>query len=79
MAYNKFKRKKFFRKKVCRFCTNSDLKLDYKDVDLMKKFVAENGKIEPRRITGTCAKHQRKVANEIKKAREMALLAYVNQ
>ena len=76
MAYNRFKRKKFFRKKVCRFCTSKDLKVDYKDVDLMKKFVAENGKIEPRRITGTCAKHQRKVALEIKKARHMALMPF---
>lgn len=79
MSYNRFKKKKFFRKKVCRFCINKDLEPDYKNIDLMKKFVAENGKIEPRRITGTCAKHQRKVANEIKKAREMALLAYVNR
>ncbi|MEA1973497.1 MAG: 30S ribosomal protein S18 [Candidatus Cloacimonadota bacterium] len=78
MAYNKYSKRRIFRKRVCRFCKNKDLKIDYKDVDLMRKFIAENGKIEPRRVTGTCAKHQRKVAIEIKKAREMALLAYVD-
>jgi len=50
---------------------------DYKDVDLMARFIADRGKILPRRNTGACAKHQRKIAIEIKRAREIALLPYI--
>ena len=69
----------FFKKRVCFFCKNRDAVIDYKDVGLMKRFVAESGKISPRRFTGTCAKHQRKLAVEIKKARQMALLPYTDK
>ncbi|GMO46827.1 MAG: hypothetical protein Ta2B_28570 [Termitinemataceae bacterium] len=66
----------FLKKKVCRFCTQK-LKIDYKDPDSLRRFVTERGKILPRRITGTCAKHQRQVAEAIKKARFLALLPFV--
>jgi small subunit ribosomal protein S18 len=66
----------FNKKKVCRFCTQK-LKIDYKDADTLRRFVTERGKILPRRITGTCARHQRAVAEAIKKARILALLPFV--
>lgn len=72
----KGKLKIFFRKKVCRFCVNK-LNIDYKDVLSLRRFTTERGKILPRRITGTCAKHQRKLALEIKKARCICLLPFV--
>ena len=68
--------KVFFKKKVCRFCTQK-LKIDYKDADVLRRFITERGKILPRRITGTCAKHQRAVAEAIKRARIIALLPFV--
>ncbi len=68
-----------FKKKVCRFCKNKDLKLDYKKSELIERFLTERGKILPRRITGTCAKHQRRLAIEIKRARLIALLPFVEQ
>lgn len=67
------------RKKVCIFCKNSQIKIDYKDVELLKKFISQSGKIAPRSITGTCAKHQRELARAIKKARFMALLPFVGE
>ena len=70
------KGKVFFKKKVCRFCTQK-LKIDYKDADTLRRFITERGKILPRRITGTCAKHQRAVALAIKRARTIALLPFV--
>lgn len=70
------KGKLFYRKKVCRFCSQK-AKIDYKDPDLLRRFITERGKILPRRITGTCAKHQRKLALEIKRSRALALLPYV--
>lgn len=70
------KGKGFFRKKVCRFCTQN-VKIDYKDADLMRRYTTERGKILPRRITGTCSKHQRFLAVNIKRARSLALLPYV--
>jgi len=64
------------KKKVCQMCAGKDV--DYKDVEVMKKYIsADKGKILPRRVTGTCAKHQRHVANEVKKARFMALIPFV--
>ena len=68
--------KGFFKKKVCKFCTQK-LKVDYKDIDVMRRFVTERGKILPRRITGTCSKHQRALAVSIKRARALAFLPYV--
>ncbi|HHX68996.1 MAG: 30S ribosomal protein S18 [Miniphocaeibacter sp.] len=64
------------RKKVCAFCADKNKTIDYKDVNNLKKFVSERGKILPRRVTGCCAKHQRAVTEEIKKARQVALLPY---
>lgn len=70
------KAKTYFRKKVCRFCANK-AKIDYKDADGLKRFTTERGKILPRRITGTCAKHQRELALNIKRARSICLLPFV--
>ncbi len=64
-------------KKVCVFCKNKGKKIDYKDLETLKTLITPNGKISPRRATGTCAKHQREVARAIKNARFMALLPYV--
>ena len=65
----------YFRKKVCKFCTRK-IPIDYKDVGLLRRFTTERGKIVPRRITGTCAKHQRQLAKSIKRARAIAFLPY---
>ena len=65
------------RKKVCIFCKNKNLVIDYKDVETLKRFVSPNGKISPRRVTGACAKHQRAVEQAIKNARIMALLPFI--
>jgi small subunit ribosomal protein S18 len=71
-----FKKQKT-RKKVCFFTKNKITYIDYKDVELLKRFVSANGKIIPRRVTGTSAKYQRMLAVAIKRAREMALLPFV--
>lgn len=68
----------FHRKKVCRFCSDSDFILDYKDTRLMQSFVTEHGKIVPRRISGNCALHQRKLTTAVKRARNLALVGYVS-
>ena len=65
------------RKKVCVFCADKNAVIDYKDVNRLKKFISERGKILPRRITGTCAKHQRALTVAIKRARQIALMPYV--
>jgi small subunit ribosomal protein S18 len=70
------KGKVYFKKKVCKFCVQK-LKIDYKDADVLRRFITERGKILPRRITGTCAKHQRALALNIKRARSIALLPFV--
>ena len=67
------------RRKVCFFTSNGITHIDYKDIDLLKKFVSERGKILPRRVTGTSAKYQRKLTAAIKRARQMALLPYVGE
>ena len=64
------------RKKVCQFCADKTESIDYKDVEKLKKYVTERGKILPKRITGTCAVHQREVTKAIKRARIVALLPY---
>jgi small subunit ribosomal protein S18 len=64
------------RRKVCYFCANAGVEIDYKDVELIRKFISDRGKIQPRRRTGTCPKHQRELARHIKKGREIALLPY---
>jgi small subunit ribosomal protein S18 len=66
----------FGRRKVCRFCADKALKVDYKDQQALKYFLTERGKIIPRRISGNCAKHQREVATAVKRARMLAILPY---
>jgi len=68
-------KRKFQRRKVCRFCTEN-IDIDYKDVKLLRQFVTERGKIMPRRLTGTCARHQRQLAVAVKTARIIALLPF---
>jgi len=65
------------KKKNCTFCSDKIDELDFKDVSKIKRYLSEAGKILPRRITGTCAKHQRILSNAVKKAREAGLLGYV--
>ncbi len=65
------------RKKVCAFCADESAVIDYKDVNRLRKYVSERGKILPRRITGNCAKHQRALTVAIKRARHLALMPYV--
>lgn len=66
----------FSRRKVCRFCTDKGSVIDYKDIHALKLFITERGKIVPRRLSGACAKHQRKVALAIKQARMIALMPF---
>lgn len=66
----------FGRKKVCRFCADKNLKVDFKDQQTLKYFVTERGKIIPRRISGNCARHQRQVATAIKRSRVLSLLPF---
>lgn len=68
----------FFRKKVCKFCIKK-VEVNYKNPDSLRRFITERGKILPRRITGTCAKHQRMLAREIKRSRTLALLPFVTK
>jgi len=75
-----YRRRRFFsRPKVCQFCTDKNVDLDYKNIELLRRMVTEEGKIRPRRQTGTCARHQRAVAKEVKKARAIALLPYTGK
>ena len=71
--------KKFmpFRKKVCRFCTDKVTDVDYKDIARLGRMVTDRGKIVPSRASGTCAKHQRKLSQAVKRARFLALLPYL--
>ncbi len=69
-------RKFFRRKKVCKFCTEKIDNINYKDVRLLSQFVAESGKIVPRRLTGVCTPHQRRLSDAIKQARNIALLPF---
>jgi len=66
----------FSRKKICRFCVDKELHIDYKDQKTLRNYVTERGKIIPRRILGTCATHQRQLCSAVKKARQIALLPY---
>jgi small subunit ribosomal protein S18 len=72
-----FRKQRVPRKKVCYFTKNKITTIDYKDIELLKRFISSNGKIIPRRVTGTRAKYQRLLAVAIKRSREMALLPYV--
>jgi small subunit ribosomal protein S18 len=71
------KRRIYHRRKVCRFCADTSIIIDYKDSKTLKYFTTERGKIIPRRITGTCASHQRSLTQAIKRARTIALLPFV--
>lgn len=64
------------RKRVCSFCADKSKPIDYKDINKLKKYVTERGKILPRRISGNCSKHQRELTISIKRARQVALLPY---
>lgn len=77
-ARGKGRGRMFFRKKVCKFCIKK-VEVDYKNPDSLRRFITERGKILPRRITGTCAKHQRMLAREIKRSRTLALLPFVTK
>lgn len=68
----------FHRKKICRFCSDNEYILDYKDVKMMQSFVTEHGKIVPRRISGNCAFHQRQLTVSVKRARNLAIVGYVS-
>lgn len=72
--------KRFFppKRKVCRFCERNVREIDYKKIDILKKYTLERGKISPRRVSGTCAYHQRRLATAIKRARLLALLPYIH-
>ena len=66
------------KKKVCAFCKDKAAAIDYKDTNLLRKFISDRGKIRARRVTGNCAQHQRDIAIAIKNSREMALLPYTS-
>ncbi len=72
------RRKRRQRRKVCKFCADTNIEIDYKEVKILKHFITERGKIVPRRISGTCAWHQRQLAASIKRARNIALLPFVS-
>jgi small subunit ribosomal protein S18 len=72
-------RKYFRRKKVCRFCVEKIEAINYKDIRLLTQFVAESGKIVPRRLTGVCTPHQRRLSSAIKQARNIALLPFAGR
>jgi small subunit ribosomal protein S18 len=67
------------RPKFCQFCVDKSIVINYKNIDTIRRFVTEDGKIRPRRQTGTCAKHQRTLAGEVKKARHIALLPFTSE
>lgn len=71
-------RRAFVRQKVCRYCADSTMPLDYKDARTLRIFLTERSKIIPRRISGNCAKHQRKLTLEIKRSRHIALLPFTS-
>ena len=75
----KKKNNKFGRKKKCRFCTNPKMEISFKNERMLQRYVSDRGKIVARRVTGNCAKHQRRVANAIKVARFLALVPYVRE
>ncbi len=74
--YKSRRRKTFQKHKVCRFCADSSLTIDYKDYSMLRYFITERGKIIPRRISGNCARHQRKTTSAIKRARTITLIPF---
>ena len=73
------KRRSYQRRKVCRFCADKNAVIDYKDARLLRNFITERGKIIPRRISGNCARHQRRLTTALKRARILALLPFTVQ
>jgi small subunit ribosomal protein S18 len=71
--------KRFHRRKFCRFCAEKIEFIDYKDIKTLKPYITERGKILPRRMTGTCARHQRELTESIKRARSIALLGFMEK
>ncbi|MCI8500879.1 MAG: 30S ribosomal protein S18 [Oscillospiraceae bacterium] len=78
MAMDRPMRGKRARKKVCAFCVDRAEHIDYKDVAKLRRYLSERAKIVPRRVTGTCARHQRELTIAIKRARHLALLPYIS-
>ena len=72
-------RRYYTRPRVCKFCTDRNVVIDFKQVDMLRRYITEDGKIRPRRQTGTCAKHQRALARAIKRARHLAMLPYTGE
>lgn len=72
-------RRYYSRPRVCMFCTDPAVDLNYKNIDVLRRFISEAGKIRPRRQTGTCAKHQRRLAREIKRSRHLAMMPYTGE
>jgi len=73
------RRRYYSRPRVCQFCTDPSTKIDYKQAESMRRFITDEGKIRPRRQTGTCARHQRQLAKAIKRARHVALLPFTGE
>jgi len=67
------------KRRTCRFCDNKEIFIDYKNEKKLSRFISEQGKIIPKRITGTCSKHQRQLVQAIKRARHLALLPFVSE
>ncbi len=76
-AGGEIRRGRFRRRKVCRFCVDKTDQIDYKDVHMMMMAIPERAKIQPRRISGTCATHQHKLTTGVKRARQLSLIPYV--
>lgn len=72
-------RRFFSHPRECQFCTDKNATIDYKQVEVLRRYITEDGKIRPRRQTGTCAKHQRELARAIKRARHLALLPFTGE
>lgn len=75
----KLQPRRFQRRKFCRFCSEKVEYIDYKNTKILKNYLTERGKVLPRRMTGTCAKHQRELTESIKRARSIALIAYAEK
>jgi len=72
-------KRRFPRKKICRFCTDKVVDIDYKDIKRLRNLITERGKIIPRRISGNCARHQRQLGTAIKRARNIALMPFTDE
>lgn len=75
----KLQQKRFQRRKFCRFCSEKVEFIDYKNIKILRNYLTERGKVLPRRMTGTCAKHQRELSEAIMRARDIALLAFAEK